>query len=78
MALENSLNDYSWSPTIFADCIPQYHKTIQQILIKTIVAVINKIGSADYPTDSRNKASHELCKEIVNSGILDEATLPMV
>ncbi|MBT9879842.1 hypothetical protein [Bacteroides ovatus] len=29
-------------------------------------------------TDLRNQASHELCKRIVDSGVLDEAHLPFI
>lgn len=76
--LKNALNDYSWSPQKFADCIGTFHKTLQQTLMRTIVAVIKKMGSDNYSVDARNKASHELCRKIVNSGILDETTLPMI
>lgn len=76
--LENALNDYIWSPQKFADCIGTFHNTLQQALMRTIVAVIKNMGSDNYRVDSRNKASHELCKKIVNSGILDEITLPMI
>lgn len=72
--LGNALNDYSWSPQKFAD----FHKTLQQTLMRTIVAVIKNMGSDNYSVDSRNKASHELCRKIVNSGILDETTLPLI
>ena len=76
--LENALNDYSWSPQRFADRIGTFHKTLQQTLMRTIVAVIKNMGSDNQSVDSRNKASHELCRKIVNSGILDETTLPMI
>mgnify|MGYP006947704005 FL=1 len=76
--LEKALNDYSWSPQKFADCIRTFHKTLQQTLRRTIVAVIKNMGSDNYSVDSRNKASHELCRKIVNSGILDETTLPLI
>lgn len=76
--LENALNDYSWSPQMFADCIGALHKTLQQTLMRTIVAVIKNMGSDNYSVDSRNKASHELCRKIVDSGILDETTLLLI
>lgn len=76
--LENALNDYSWSPQKFAECIGTFHKTLQQTFMRTIVAVIKSMGSDNYSVDSRNKASHELCRKIVNSGILEESTLPMI
>lgn len=75
---EDAMNDYCWSPQKFADCIGTFHKTLQQTLMRTIVAVIKKMGSDNYSMDARNKASHELCKKIVNSGLLDETTFPMI
>ncbi len=77
-ALENSLNDYTWEPNKFAAYIRNYHRTLQQTLIRTIVAVIKEVGSDEYPTDPRNQAAHDLCQRIVASGVLDEAILPFV
>lgn len=76
--LEDALNDYSWSPQKFAESIGYFHKTLQQTLMRTIVAVIKNMGADNYSVDSRNKASHELCRKIVNSGILDETTLLLI
>ena len=78
MLLEQALNDYSWSPTKFAESIRCIHKTLQQTLVRTIAAVIKEMGSEHHSVDARNKASHELCKEILNSGILDNYTLTMI
>lgn len=76
--LENAINDYNWHPRRFAENITFMHKTLQQTLIRTIVEVIKKVGEEDYPVDSRNKASHVLCREIIRSGLLDEITLPLI
>lgn len=46
--------------------------------MKTLVAVIKKMGAEDYKVDLRNKASHELCREIVCTKVLDNVYLPMV
>lgn len=78
MALEDAMNDYSWSPNKFAESICRMHKTNQQTLVRTIVAVIKKFGSTDYCVDLRNKASHELCRNICISGLLEEISLPMI
>ena len=77
-ALEGVMNDYNWSPSRFEESITFMHKTLQQTLIRTIVEVIKKVGEEDYPVDSRNKASHVLCREIIRSGLLDESTLPFI
>lgn len=76
--LEKALNDYNWSPQRFADSVVFLHKTLQQTLVRTIVKVIEKIGAEDYRVDPRNKASHELCRNIVNSGLLKNISLPIV
>lgn len=77
-ALENVMNDYNWSPRRFAENITSMHKTLQQTLMRTIVEVIRKVGDENYPVDSRNKASHVLCREIISSGLFDQITLPLI
>ena len=76
--LERALNDMSWNPQKFAESTRYYHRTLQQELMKTMVEIIRMVGSKDYGTDLRNQASHELCKRIVDSGVLDEAHLPFI
>lgn len=76
--LERALNDISWNPKRFAESTRYYHRTLQQELMRTIVAVIQMVGDNSYGTDLRNQASHELCKRIVDSGALDEAYLPFI
>ncbi len=76
--LERALNDYSWNPKRFAESTRYYHRTLQQELMKTIVEIIRMVGNKNYGTDLRNQASHELCKRIVDSGVLDEAHLPFI
>ena len=76
--LERAMNDYGWNPERFAESTSYFHRTLQQELVKTVVAIIRKIGSDDYRTDLRNRASHELCKRIVESGVLDDVHLPFI
>ena len=76
--LERALNDYGWNPALFAESTRHFHRTIQQTLIRTVVAIIRMVGNDGYWTDLRNKASHELCKRIVESGVLDDAHLPFI
>ena len=73
--LERALNDYSWNPKRFAESTRYYHRTLQQELMRTIVAIIQMVGDESYGTDLRN---HELCKKIIESGALDEAYLPFI
>ena len=76
--LERALNDYGWNPERFAESTSYFHRTLQQELMKTIVAIIRKMGSDGCRTDLRNSASHELCKRIMESGLLDDAHLPFI
>lgn len=78
MDLERALNDYGWNPERFAESTRFFHRTLQQTLVRTVVAIIKMLGSEEYGTDLRNKAAHELCKRIVDSGLLDEVNLPFV
>ena len=76
--LEAGLNDCGWNPTRFATCASLFHRTLQQNLMRTIIAIIKMMGDDGYRTDLRNKASHELCRRIVNSGVLDDTCLPFI
>ena len=76
--LERALNDYGWNPKRFAESTKCYHRTLQQELMKTIVAIIKMVGDKGYRTDLRNQASHELCRKIIDSGVLDDCYLPFI
>ena len=43
--LERALNDYGWNPALFAESTRYFHRTLQQTLIKTVVAIIRMVGS---------------------------------
>ncbi|MBR4643899.1 MAG: hypothetical protein IKO73_01895 [Bacteroidaceae bacterium] len=76
--LATALNDYGWDCKRFAESTKCYHRTIQQTLMRTIVVIIRMVASNTYSYDLRNKSSHELCKRIVESGLLEEVPLPIV
>ena len=42
--LERALNDYGWNPERFAESTRYFHRTLQQNLVKTIVAIIRNGG----------------------------------
>ena len=77
-ALEDALNTMSWKPEVFAKSIRFYHRTLQQELFRTIVAVIKEMAADNYGVDLRNQASHDTAKAIVETGILDETYLPFI
>lgn len=76
--LEHALNDYGWNEKKFALSVTTFHKTLQQTLFRSMVEVIRIMGSEDYRYDLRNKASHEICKKIVDSGVLEDYHLPFI
>lgn len=77
-SLTNSLNDMSWNPEKFAMSVAMQHRTLQQELMKSIVATIRVMASDDYGFDARNEGSHEAARKMVESGILDDIYLPFI
>ena len=76
--LEDALNSMSWKPEVFAKSVRTFHRTLQQELFRTIVAVIKEMAKDDYGVDLRNQASHDTAKAIVETGVLDDAYLPFI
>lgn len=76
--LEHALSDYGWNEKRFALSVTTFHRTLQQALFRSMVEVISIMGSEDYRYDLRNKASHEICKKIVDSGVLEEKAIPFI
>lgn len=76
--LEHALNDYGWNEKKLALAVTTFHRTLQQTLFRSMVEVIRIMGSKDYRHDLRNKASHEICKKIVDSGVLEEEAIPFI
>ena len=76
--LEDSVNTFLWDPEKFAKAFTTMHKTLQQNVFRTIVAVIKEAASDEYNYDGRNEAAHELAKKIVETGVLDYPYLPTI
>ena len=77
--LEHALNDFGWKPDIFAQAVRcTYHRTLQQELFRTVIAIIREIASDSNWVDDRNRASNETAKAIVESGVLENAYLPYI
>ena len=74
MELENALNDMSWDSRKFAESIIYYHRTLQQTLFRSVVEVIKVMGSENYGYE----ASHNIARNIVESGILDNESIPFI
>ena len=76
--LEDALNTMSWNPEVFAKSVRTFHRTLQQELFRTIVAVIREMAASDYGVDLRNQGSHDTARAIIDSGVLDDSYLPFV
>ena len=77
--LEHAINSFGWKPDIFAQAVRcSYHRTLQQELFRTVIAIIKEIASDENWVDDRNRASNETAKAIMESGILDDIYLPFV
>lgn len=76
--LEHALNDCGWNEKRFASACMTFHRTLQQTLFRSMVEVIKIMGNEDYRYDLRNKASHEICKKIIESDVLEDETIPFI
>ena len=77
-ALADAVNTMGWKPEKFAMGMTVQHRTLQQEVMRTFVAMIHVMASDDYGYDDRNRGSHEAAKKMVESGILDEIYLPFI
>ena len=76
--LAYSINDFGWDAQQFAVNTRLLHKTVQQVLFRTVVAVIKDFADCRHSEDPRNAASCRLARRIVESGALDDTRLPMI
>lgn len=76
--LMSSINSTDWNSLRFGRSVAMQHRTLQQSLMKSFIAMIRIMASDNYSYDLRNKASHELAKRIVESGVLEDDTLPFI
>ena len=76
--LEHALNDYGWNEKRFASAVTTFHRTLHMPLLTGMNIEANSLRSEGYRYDLRNKASHEICKKIVESGVLEDETIPFI
>ena len=77
-ALSDACNDFGFKPERFAKGISLEHRTLQQKLCSMAVAILREMGSEGYMHDGRNEASVRFCRNLVESGVLDDAYFPCV
>lgn len=69
--LSDAINSTSWNPMDFAKAAMYDHPTLQQSLIRTMVATINEFAKKEY-TDARNEGGVQMCRNLVASGLLND------
>lgn len=76
MELEQMLNNMSFNRENFAKSVKYFHPTLQQKLFRLIRDIINVQADETRVFDDRNKASHELAKELKK--VCDNFSLPYI
>lgn len=64
--MERQLNNYNFSHSTFAACIPFMHPTIQQLMYRLIRECLKVMADEGRRYDERNRASHEEAKAIMD------------
>ena len=77
-ALADAVNSMGWNPKKFAMGMTVQHRTLQQEVMRTFVAMIHVMAGDAYGYDARNRGSHEAARKMVESGILDDIYLPFI
>jgi|GEM_PF-1566826 hypothetical protein len=69
----NTVNNFSFDRTAFADAFKKEHRTLQQSMMRAMIECISVAASDDYSYDDRNKASHETCKLMIKGWKVEKA-----
>ena len=75
-ALEDSINDMSWNPKEFAEATLTFHRTLQQTLFRTLVAVLREYADPTRSVDPRNEASKNGSRKLLE--VIDTLYIPFI
>ena len=75
-ALEDSINDMSWNPKEFAEATLTFHRTLQQTLFRTLVAVLREYADPNRSVDPRNEASKDGSRKLLE--LIDTLYIPFI
>ena len=75
-ALEDSINDTSWNPKEFAEATLTFHRTLQQTLFRTLVAVLREYADPNRSVDPRNEASKDGSRKLLE--VIDTLYIPFI
>ena len=76
LEVEDFLNDMSFDPKKFAECIRFMHPTIQQSLFRLIREIVIEQASNDRYFDDRNIASHNMAVKMKQ--VIEDFPLPLI
>lgn len=76
MALEDAINDMCWDERKFAQACTTMHRTLQQTLFRTIVAVLREYADPKRSVDPRNEASKEGSRKLME--VIDTLYIPFI
>lgn len=76
MALEAAINDMGWDERKFAQSCTTMHRTLQQTLFRTIVAVLREYADNKRSVDPRNEASKEGSRKLME--VIDTLYIPFI
>jgi hypothetical protein len=79
LELANAFSDFvngsnSHEHDEFVRAFSRQHRTLQQSMMRTMMAVVENCASPDYGRDGRNEGTHTLCKTLVK-GYKDSVTV---
>ena len=75
-AIEDSINDMSWNPKEFAEATLTFHRTLQQTLFRTLVAVLREYADPNRSVDPRNEASKNGSRKLLE--VIDTLYIPFI
>ena len=64
-AFGDSVNNFNFDKEAFVKGFAKQHRTLQQSMLKAMLACVEKASEPDYGRDGRNEASHQTCKKLI-------------
>ena len=65
-AFGDSVNNYNFDQEAFVTAFKSQHRTIQQSMMKAMLACVEACADEDYGRDPRNEQAHKTCKQLIN------------
>ena len=66
-SLENAINNYGFKPSALVKETNNWHRYLQNNLVKFAIAIIKNAASDEYRYDGRNEWAHTISKEIITN-----------